>query len=102
MRRALGSGALLSVLLAGLLAGAVGCASEASLPATSQSREPVARDGGYEVSIPALWADDASGLSGTEPARIWATEEGSAQFTIRLADVNCDKRLDIITANLGV
>lgn len=87
MRRALGSGALLAALLAGLLAGAVGCASEASLPATSQSREPVARDGGYQVSIPALWADDASGLSGTEPARIWATEDGSAQFTIRLADV---------------
>ncbi|MFM8349927.1 MAG: S16 family serine protease, partial [Actinomycetales bacterium] len=46
-----------------------------------------ARDGGVEVAIPALWADDASGLSGTEPARVWASKDGSAQFTIDLADV---------------
>jgi hypothetical protein len=74
-------------LCSGLLAGATACSSPASFTASQGLREPVARDDGYEMTVPALWADDAAGTSGTEPARIWATKDGSALFTIDLADI---------------
>jgi len=57
------------------------------LPASESWREPVARDAGYEITVPALWADDGSATSGIEPALIRASREGSALFTIDLADV---------------
>jgi hypothetical protein len=74
-------------LCAGVLAGATACSSPASFTASEGLREPVARDKGYEITVPALWADDGAGTSGTEPARIWATKDGSALFTIDLADI---------------
>ena len=74
-------------LCSGLLAGASACSSPASFTASQDLREPVARDNGYEITVPALWADDGAGTSGTEPARIWATKDGSSLFTIDLADI---------------
>ena len=50
-------------------------------------REPVARDGGNQIVVPALWADGRAGTSGIEPARIWVTANGSAIFNIDLADI---------------
>jgi len=79
-----------AVLCLGLLGGSTACSSAASLVASSDLREPVERDGGSEITVPALWADDQSGTSGTEPARIWATQDGSAQFTIDLADIEAE------------
>ena len=76
-----------AALCAGVLAGATACSSPASFTASEGLREPVARDKGYEITVPALWADDGAGTSGTEPARIWATKDGSALFTIDLADI---------------
>ncbi len=86
MRRVLSMVAAV-VLFPGILAGATACSSPASFTASQGLREPVARDEGYEVTVPALWADDKAGTSGTEPARIWATKNGSALFTIDLADI---------------
>ena len=74
-------------LCAGVLAGATACSSPVSFTASEELREPVARDEGYEITVPALWADAGAGTSGTEPARIWATKDGSALFTIDLADI---------------
>lgn len=86
MRRVL-SAVAAGALGAGTLLGATACGSSASLEASQEFREPVARDAGFEVTVPALWADETARTSGTEPARIWATSEGSAQFTIDLADI---------------
>jgi len=47
----------------------------------------VARNGGYGISVPALWADEGAGTSGTEPAQVWATKDGSSLFTINLGDI---------------
>lgn len=79
-----------AVLGLGFVGAATACSTAASLVASSDLREPVERDGGSEITIPALWADDQSGTSGTEPARIWATQDGSAQFTIDLADIEAE------------
>jgi hypothetical protein len=89
MRRVVGMvGA--GALIAGLLTATTGCSQSASLVASEDQRTPIARDGGNELTIPALWADEQAGTSGTEPARIWATQEGSSQFTIDLADIRAE------------
>lgn len=68
--------------------GSAGCSQDSvALTATTDTRAPVKRDGGYEVTVPALWADSKSATSGTEPARIWATTSGASRFTIDLADL---------------
>ena len=78
--------AAVGVLLAGTLTASCS-SSSANLPAAADPRTPIARDGGWEITVPALWADSAEGSSGIEPARVWASREGAAAFEIELADL---------------
>ena len=79
-----------AALFVGVLPTTSACGSAASLIASDDLRTPIARDGGNEITIPALWADDRAGTSGTEPARIWATKDGSALFTIDLSGIEAE------------
>jgi hypothetical protein len=80
--------ALVSAVAGVTLLGTAGCSQgSVALSASSNTRSPVERDGGNEVTVPALWADTKSATSGIEPARIWATEDGASAFTIELNDV---------------
>lgn len=72
-------------LVTGALSGA--CSSPVMLAATDAQRVPVSRDGGLEITVPALWADSGAGTSGIEPARIWASRSGAAAFQIELTDL---------------
>ena len=76
---------VVAALLGSSLMGATGCSQDsATLTASADTRAPIERDGGYEVTVPALWADAKSSTSGIEPARVWATKNGASKFTIEL------------------
>ena len=77
-----------SILLGSTLSAITACGqASTALTASSDTRSPTQRDGGYEVTVPALWADPKSSTSGIEPARIWASQDGASKFTIGLEDI---------------
>jgi hypothetical protein len=63
-----------------------GCSS--SLYAQSPSAIPV--DDGFQLTVPALWADAATSMSGIEPAGIWAGTVGPPGFDIDLASIEAE------------
>lgn len=63
-----------------------GCSS--SLYAQSPSAIPV--DDGFQLTVPALWADAAASMSGIEPAGIWAGTVGPPGFDIDLASIEAE------------
>jgi hypothetical protein len=79
---------LVSALVGSTLLVATGCGQDsASLAADADTRAPSESEGGYEVTVPALWADSKTSTSGIEPARIWATKDGASKFTIELEGI---------------
>ena len=84
-RRVGGAFLVLALIAAGT--GASSCSPSTDLPASAELRSPVARDGGMEITVPALWADSSAGTSGIEPARVWASRDGAAAFRIELTDL---------------
>ena len=62
------------------------------LPLGCSSPQPVAGaieqiDGGFQITVPVLWADPASGASGVEPALVWAGDDAATDFRIDLRDL---------------
>jgi len=76
---------LLTLIAIGCMALA-GCSS--SLYAQSPSAIPV--DDGFQLTVPALWADAATSMSGIEPAGIWAGTVGPPGFDIDLASIEAE------------
>lgn len=69
-------------LVAGLAL--TGCGSRTTAP---PSNEIHSVNGGRQLTVPALWADAARGLSGIEPAGIWAGTLGPPGFGLDLASI---------------
>lgn len=51
---------------------------------------PKRRNGGVEVTIPALWADVKAGLSGIERAKVWIDSTGTGKFSVDLDDIEAE------------
>lgn len=77
-----------ATLVAASVVGACGSSSD-STPDDGLTA-PKRRDGGTEVTIPALWADTRQGVSGIEPAKVWVNAQGSGQFQVDLNDIEAE------------
>jgi hypothetical protein len=79
---------VVATLLAASVVGACGSSSD-STPDDGLVA-PKQRDGGIEVTVPALWADTRQGVSGIEPAKVWVNAQGSGQFEVDLNDIEAE------------